>query len=378
MTVRTILDTARALAPLMLSLRAQTERDRRPPPALVEALIDAQLFRLAVPREQGGLEASPLDALCMFEELASSEAAVAWLVWNNTLPALMSRHLSPAARSALFGPRTVLANSTRPTGRAVRERDGFRVSGRWALVSGCELADVLLLRALVEPLATPPEMIMAYLPRRACEIVDTWHAGGLRGTGSHDVIVDAEWIPVTHCVSFTQPLQLGSALYAMPFAATLSAGCASLCLGIARSALHTLLELGRAKQLTDRGAALRDQPTFLTQLAAMQAEHAAARMLLHAVVSEAWRTSQAGAPVTMEERARIWQAAHHAASAAKRVVRKAYELAGASALFESCPIERAHRDLHAAAQHIILQEAWLEDAGRVALGGEPLAPLFAS
>jgi indole-3-acetate monooxygenase len=374
MAVPTILETARALAPLMLSLRAQTERDRRPPPALVEALIDAQLFRLSVPREQGGLEASPLDALCVFEELASSEAAVAWLVWNNTLPALLSRHLSHAARSALFGPRTVLANSTRPTGRAVREHDGFRVSGRWALVSGCELADVLLLRAL----ATPPEMIMAYLPSRACQIVDTWHAGGLRGTGSHDVIVDGEWVPATHCVSFTQPVQLGSALYAMPFAATLSAGCASLCLGIARSALHTLLELGRTKQLVDRSTALRDQPAFLTRLAAMQAEHAAARMLLHAAVSEAWRMSQAGAPATLDERARIWQAAHHAAGAAKRVVRTAYELAGASALFEDCPIERAHRDLHAATQHIILQEAWLEDVGRVALGGAPLAPLFAS
>jgi hypothetical protein len=57
-------------------------------------------------------------------------------------------------------------------------------------------------------------------------------------------------------------------------------------------------------------------------------------------------------------------------------VRTAYEQAGASALYETCPIERAHRDLHAATQHVILQELWLEEAGRVALGAAPLAPLF--
>ena len=52
--------------------------------------------------------------------------------------------------------------------------------------------------------------------------------------------------------------------------------------------------------------------------------------------------------------------------------------AGASALYEQCPLERAHRDLHAAMQHVILQDVWLEDAGRVALGTPPLAPMFAS
>ena len=83
----------------------------------------------------------------------------------------------------------------------------------------------------------PPELIMAYVPKPSCRIVDTWQAGGLRGTGSHDVIVEDEFVPEAKSISFSQPSRLHAPLYRMPFAATMSAGCAAICLGIARSAL---------------------------------------------------------------------------------------------------------------------------------------------
>jgi hypothetical protein len=53
-----------------------------------------------------------------------------------------------------------------------------------------------------------------------------------------------------------------------------------------------------------------------------------------------------------------------------------YEASGATALYIDCPIERAHRDIHAIMQHIVLQPMWLEEAGRVRLGLKPTHPLF--
>jgi alkylation response protein AidB-like acyl-CoA dehydrogenase len=221
-------------------------------------------------------------------------------------------------------------------------------------------------------------MIMAYVSRADCQIVDTWRAGGLRGTGSHDVVVEDVRVPADHCVWFLHPLQLTTALYRMPFAATLSAGCASICLGIARGALETLTSLAATKILPDRGVALRDQPALLARVARMQSQLASARLLLHHAIGEAWQVSESGRAVTLEQRANVWQAALHAAGSAKDVVRTAYEAAGSSALYESCPLERAHRDLHAVMQHVIVQELWLEESGRVALGIPPLSPMFLS
>jgi indole-3-acetate monooxygenase len=379
-----VVAAARSLRPLILSSRHETESARCLAPAVVAALIEKNLFRLAVPLSDGGLEASPLEALRVYEELAGAEAAAAWIVWNNTLPALMSRFLAADVRHALFaGPRTVTANSTRPSGHAVRCEGGFRVTGQWALVSGCELAEHLLLRCVVPPVADPPgprppELIMAYVPKQSCRIVDTWHAGGLRGTGSHDVVIQDEFVPAANSVAFTQPPQLGSALYRMPFAATLAAGCAAICLGIAQTAIQTLIDLAMAKVSPDTGAALRDRPVLQIEIARLQTRQAAARLLLHSAVEAAWRACCTEQPITLKSRAAIWGAAQHASSTAKDVVRRAYDAAGATALYVDCLLERAHRDIHAVTQHIILNESWLQEAGRVWLDLEPTNAMFAS
>jgi indole-3-acetate monooxygenase len=374
---------ARELRSLIVSARDETENARKLAPKVVTALIDSNLFRLAVPRSEDGLEAAPLDALDVFEELARAEASVAWIVWNNTLPALMSRFLGAEVRQELFSaPQTVTANSTRPSGRATRCEDGFRVSGRWSLVSGCELAEHLLLRCVVAPaseVASPtPELLMVYLPARACRVLDTWHAGGLRGTGSHDVLVEDELVPAARAVSFSQPPELRAPLYRMPFAATLSAGCAAICLGIAQNSIDSLLDLTRAKVPLDGGGALRDRPALQAEIARLMAAQGAARLLLHSTLAAAWRACTEDRPVTLEERAAIWAASAHVSAAAREVARRAYACAGATALYASCPLERAHRDIHAVCQHVILSELWLEDAGKVWLGSKPVNPMFAS
>jgi indole-3-acetate monooxygenase len=381
---RTPASAARALRPLILSAREETENARALSPRVTRALLESNLFRLAVPAVHGGLEASPLEALDVYEELAGAEASAAFVVWNNSLPALLSRFLADDVRHALFGdPATITANSTRPSGRALRAAGGYRVSGQWALVSGCELAEHMLLRCIVAPDAGqpgsgPPELIMAHVPKHGCRIVDTWRAGGLRGTGSHDVIVQDAFVPNERCISFTQPSRLQAPLYRMPFAATLSAGCAAICLGIAQAALLTLVDLATTKPQADFVPRLRDRPALQAEIAKLVSQQAAARLLLRSTVDAAWQACLASRPVTLVERAAIWSAAQHASDAAKDLVRRAYDAAGTSALYVSCPLERGHRDIHAVTQHIILSQAWLEDAGRVWLALEPGNPMFAS
>jgi alkylation response protein AidB-like acyl-CoA dehydrogenase len=375
---------ARTLRATILAARQETETARRLAPSVVAGLIDTGLCRLAVPASLGGYEVEPVAALQVYEELAAAEASVAWIAWNNALPCLLSHFLADTVRAELFNDaRRIFANSTRPSGKAVVADGGFHVSGRWSLVSGCELADWLLLMCVVTEGNGPkvrssgiPELRMAYVPKGSYTILDTWHVGGLRGTGSHDVVVDNVFVPTAWTHSFTDPSRLDRPLYRMPFAAMMSAGCAAMCLGIARTAIAALLELGSSKVQVDLGPGLRDRAEVQSKLAAAVVSTDAARLFLHHVLGDVWALCRQQTPLGELQHARLWEAAIHTAKTTKRAVTAMYEAAGASALYVDCPLERAHRDIHAITQHVVLAHKWLEASGRVRLGLKANDPLF--
>jgi alkylation response protein AidB-like acyl-CoA dehydrogenase len=141
---------ARELTPLITELRNETEANRRIAEPIVERLIDTRLCRMTLVKQMDGLELPIETALEVYEVLAAAEASVAWIVWNNAVPCLFSRWLDAAGRQEIFGDRTWLyATSTRPTGRAAVDGDGYRIDGRWSLVSGCELAEWIGLMCVV-------------------------------------------------------------------------------------------------------------------------------------------------------------------------------------------------------------------------------------
>jgi alkylation response protein AidB-like acyl-CoA dehydrogenase len=376
---------ARELAPLLTALRQETEADRRLPARIVERLVDTRLCRMAVARELGGLELPPPDALEVYEVLAGAEASAAWVVWNNSLPCFFGRYLAPDARAELFGdPRWLYASSTRPTGSATPAGDGYRVSGRWSLVSGCELAEWIALSCVVHEGGAPrmsapgvPELRLVFLRRGAFEILDTWHVGGLRGTGSHDVVVRDEPVLRARTFSPSDEPTLAGTLGRVPIISSMAAGFAAQALGIAESGLRTLVALAGTKPNVESGPALRDRPAVQALIARQAASLEAARSHLRRCTSELWETARAGA-APLEQITAVWAAAHHAVDAAKATLEGAYAAAGTTALYTDCPLERAHRDLHAMLRHVVAQPMWLEDAGKVALGLAPTHPLYAT
>jgi alkylation response protein AidB-like acyl-CoA dehydrogenase len=131
------LQAARELRATIRATRQEIEAARRLSPQVVQGLLDAGLCRLTVPATLGGLEVEPNIALQILGELAWADASVAWIVWINQLVGLASRYSSNEVRKELFGDASrIFAASTRPSGKAVVVESGFRVSGRWSLVSG--------------------------------------------------------------------------------------------------------------------------------------------------------------------------------------------------------------------------------------------------
>ncbi len=379
------LASARELAPLILRSRNQTEADRRLAEPIVEQLRAMRLCRMALGEDVEGLELPTPDMLAVFETLAHAEASVAWIVWNNSLPCFLGRYLEPRARRELYrDPHWLYASSTRPTGKAVAARDGYRIDGRWSLVSGCELAEWIVLLCVVEEDGKPrmlapnqPEVRFAFVRRGDCEILDTWHVGGLRGTGSHDVVVRRREVPRSHTFSPADAKTLDTPQGRIPIICSMAAGFGAQALGVGQLAVDTLADITKTKVPPDSGVPLRDTAPVLEALARHDAALAAARAHLHAKASELWRSAAAGAPATLEGISQVWAAGLHAAAVGEAAVEAMYAAGGTSSLYTDCPLERAHRDMHAMQRHVVVQPFWLADAARVRLGAAPVHPLYA-
>jgi alkylation response protein AidB-like acyl-CoA dehydrogenase len=378
----TLVTVAESLIPLIIELRHTTENDRRIAAPIVQALRKSDLCRMLL--DTGAPpQYTPEEWLRVLETLAGAEASVSWLIWNNTLPCLLARFLDDAGRARVFGDSSrLLAGSTRPTGQAVTAQGGFRLSGRWSLVSGCELADYVYLLSLVHEDGAPrmaapgqPDLRGFFVPKSRYNILDTWYVGGLRGSGSHDVVVDDVFVPVEDSFTPAPPVASDSPLVQLPIIPMMIAGIGAQFLGMARTAIAVTIEILRNKVSVDPGASIHERPGVLADIASYTAAVAAAGSHLHASMAAMWDKVRHQLP-TAEDRAALYSAGLYAATVARASVVAMHAAAGTTALYVGCPLERSIRDLQTMDRHIAAQPIWLEDSGRVLLGHEPINPLF--
>jgi indole-3-acetate monooxygenase len=199
----------------------------------------------------------------------------------------------------------------------------------------------------------------------------------MRGTGSHDVVATDVLVPHAWTLAPSDKVTLEEPIGRVPMICTMSAGFASQTLGMAEAGLHTLAALASTKVNVDAGPGLRDRPPVQAMLARQTAALAAARAHLRLRTRELWHSAEAGLQPSLAQIGVVWAASHHAVDIARATLEDAYAAAGTTALYTDCPLERAHRDLHAMLRHVVVQSMWLEDAGKVTLGLAPAHPLFA-
>ena len=378
-----LLEAARTFRPRILAQRDHIEAARRIPEDLARDLAHAGFFRIHLPEVYGGLDLTPMQAMEVFEELAQADASVAWCVWNGNTHWTAAQLSSETARTIHADPDVVTANSTRASGQAHVVDGGYRVSGRWSFVSGCELATWMVLLCIVheagEPRISPagvPENRFMLVPARDCDIIDTWTVGGLRGTGSHDVVVRDVFVPSSYGSGFTDPHVLPKPRYRLPPFSRVIPGLGAMALGIARTAIETFGEIAGAKTPQRTTQMLRENHGAQVRVSQAEALARSARLFLFDSLDRLLRTVVATGEAPMEGRAHVRLAASHAVSSAVQAIDLLYLGAGGSSIYTSCPLERAFRDVHTITQHIGVHPRVMETTGRVLFGLEPDTPLL--
>ncbi len=369
-----LLERARALQPLLVAAAPRIEAGRQLPPDVLDALHDAGLFRLLIPRALGGAEADLLTLARVIAVIAQGDASCAWCLGQAAGCAMAAAHLPPQAAWEAFGRdrRAVLAWGAGVSGEAVRDGQGWRISGRWLFASGGLHATMLGGQC---PLAGRPAEVRTFIfPRAAATLTGEWQVIGLRGTGSHAYVVTDLHVPDAYCFDRTQPVPQAGALYRVPLGQVYPIAFGAVGLGIARAMLDALMALATDK--TPRGAGrLRDNAALQGVLGHLEARWRAAQSYLHGTARDIWADLEAGYDLSAAHSLDIRMSATHAIQESLAIVDAAYHEAGATAIFDSGPFERRLRDMHAVAQQIQGRRANFELAGQHMLGITD-APLF--
>jgi alkylation response protein AidB-like acyl-CoA dehydrogenase len=286
------------------------------------------------------------------------DGSAGWLAMIGSGSGFVAGYLDVDVASAMFSdPMALLCgNLGAAAARAVRVPGGFRVTGRWPFVSGCEHATWLSGNALVfddedtqafTSEGAPRTRIMLF-PRESGRIVDTWSATGLRATSSHDVAVSDLFVPEAHSLWWADGPRQPGPLYGVRFMLITHAAHA---LGIARAAIDGLLDLAEQKRPTRGTTVLREVPQLQHNVAQAEALVQASRAFMWDLTAEVWDALCAGQPVTPRQRALLRLAMTHAVQSAAQAVDLVWAAAGSSPVYTSSPLERCFRDIHTATQH---------------------------
>jgi alkylation response protein AidB-like acyl-CoA dehydrogenase len=375
-------ERARRLAPRIEAAADEIERARRLPEPLLQALLDAGLYRLLLPRALDGAEVDPLTFVHVIEQLALADASTAWVICQASGCAMTAAYLAPEVARDVFGDRrAILAWGPGPGSRAVVVDGGYRVTGSWSFASGGRHATWLGgFCQIHEADGTPrrradggPEIRTMLFPAARAAWRDIWDVIGLRGTGSDGYAVEDLFVPAGYSVSRDDPAErrLGAPLYCFPSGNLYAAGFATVALALARRLLDAFEALATEK--TPRGfrGPLRENAVVQSQVAQAEVRLRAARLYLFEAVAQSWRDVRRTGEITVDDRMLIRLASTHAIHEATAVADVAWHAAGASAVFATAPFERRYRDVHTVTQQLQARQAHFETVGAYVLGLEP-------
>ena len=383
----TLLTRAEALIPTLRERAAAAEALRRIPDETIADLVDSGLMRATLPARRGGAEVDYRTMMEIVALVSHGCASTGW-VYCNLLSTTLMLALWPrraqdeiwdADRDALMTGHLIF-----PCGTARRVEGGYRLSGRWPFGSGVDHACANFFAAMVSD-AEPQEFRLFLVPKGDYTILDTWHASGLRGTGSNDAVADDVFVPEYRSIDAAatrngsapgNALNTGS-VYRLPLFAMFFTWVGAVVLGIAEAAVEGYVEATRTRVAHYSGQRIAALGTIHVKIAEARAAVAAARRIYLGNCDEATAAAEAGALPDAEARARYRAEGAYAARLCCQAVDLITAASGGGGVYDRNPLSRAFRDIHAGCAHIT--QTWDPNAvtyGRLALGLETDNPLL--
>jgi alkylation response protein AidB-like acyl-CoA dehydrogenase len=371
-------DKARLLAADFARRAAVHDRDASFPFRNFQALFDAGLLTLTVPRERGGLGAGMLETMRVLNEVARGCASTALVLamhyiqhygmahgrpWPKHLAELMAREsVKGVGLVNVLRVEPELGSPSRGGSMATvarRTAEGWRLSGRKIYSTGLPGLKWYSVWARTEE--DDPRLgtflVPAGLP--GAKIVETWDHAGLRASGSHDLVLEDVLIPLDYEVDVRTPVEwrAGDPMALIVHGTFVSA----VYDGVARAARDWLVEFLKNRKPANLGAALATLPRAQEILGGIEVKLTTNTRLLESFAADCDK----GLKISMADAQALKMTVTNNAVAC---VEEALSLTGNHGLSRTNPLERHLRDVLCGRVHTPQDDSIKLTAGRLALG----------
>ncbi len=356
---------ARSIVPLLRE-RAQKAEDARTLIRENEQLLhEAGLFRYHQPKIFGGMELDFVAVVDITAEIARGCPSTAWNVGNLGCHHWILGYYDPETQHEVWdaNPDALIASSIAlAAGRGRKTDGGFVVSGRWPFSSGVDNSEWNMLAVTVygDDGKTPVDWRLCLVPTSDYEIIDTWYAMGMGGTGSKDIKVTEQFVPERRALALQRcrggsdhpgaPLTPGP-LYRIPIVAASSHPLAPAAVGAAEGAYELFLESMAKRMGTYTGAKVADFQAVQIKVAQARCLIDSARALLRQSAVDLHESAARNTVPDLATKLRFRAHTAFAVNQAREAVQTLWSCYGAQGLYTRDPFQRHLRDVMAINQH---------------------------
>jgi 3-hydroxy-9,10-secoandrosta-1,3,5(10)-triene-9,17-dione monooxygenase len=354
---------AQRIAPALAAARDEGDELRRLPDEIWKELLEGGFLRSLQPRRWGGGEVPIVEFLDAVMTLSQANPSAGWVAGVIGVHPWQLALFSDEAQRDLWGddPATVHSSSYNPTGRAVPVDGGYRLSGRWSFSSGCDHCHGVNLGAVI-PGGTIADFRSFVLLPDQYRIDDNWYVGGLKGTGSKDIVVDGTFVPA-HRTQSHLDYAFGAALpgrdcndgilYRLPWSVVFNMAIAASILGAARGFIETWIDESKDRHVAGVGR-IADDALTQRRLADAMWDLDATVTVLRSDLRTLWDMAAADVTPTMAERARVRWNMNRGCERVSSAIAELYRSASGRSIFLDHPLHARFQDLQAGVSHAYL------------------------
>jgi alkylation response protein AidB-like acyl-CoA dehydrogenase len=379
-----LLEALRPIARRIEERAGEIEAARALPRDLFEEIAGTGLFRMAIDPRHGGAGYRLPDAIPIIEELGRADGSTAWsmmlgseihIAWTRFQPDLLAEIYAGAEPPMTRGALT-------PKGRMTKVKGGYVLDGQWPLASGSYPTEWFLIISMEtdvdgRPLPNPQGLIepkLSAVPAAEVEMLDTWHAMGLRATESDDIRLENCFVPDRRTAYGGAVRKEAGPLGQMALNAALGTFHVGVVLGIARGMLDDLaLSSATRKPIYTPTRTLGASPLFQKRYGLMEVRLAAARAFALSEAERLQALAESGEPITTMQHVRHRSMVAHVHQECLAIANEIFSDAGTAVLYDGSPQQRRFRDMRAACQHIIAGTDICQPHGAFLLG-QPIEP----